>query len=170
MRINLLCACAKISIINLVRIKLIVSRVLNVVPTKFSTTKFSTGTRIHVHILNLEGLYGQFFYWVDHGFWPLPRPRILSWSSTLPPEWIMHLVEVRWSVVCGHFIRKFPSWSVVRVQFCPEIEHGLTTGCIDCIRCCIGAQLFSSIWIFNFEISIFQFFWPAWGGESCHAS
>jgi hypothetical protein len=41
--------------------------------------------------------------------------------------------RVRWSVVCGHFIRKCLLWSVVRSQFCPEIDHGLTTGCIGCI-------------------------------------
>jgi hypothetical protein len=44
----------------------------------------------------------------------------------------MHLLEVRWSVVSGHVIIKCLSWSVVRGQFCPEIDHGLTTGCIDC--------------------------------------
>ena len=37
-------------------------------------------------------------------------------------------------MVSGHFISKCLLWSVVRGQFCPEIDHGLTTGCIDCTR------------------------------------
>ena len=46
----------------------------------------------------------------------------------------MHFLEVRRSVFSGHFISKCLLWSVVRGQFCTEIDHGLTTGCIDCTR------------------------------------
>ena len=107
-----------------------------------AASEFGQGHSSHINS-NLTTRHFKFshvrslcFCWVDHGFWARTRTRtrIFSCSWTWSPYWIMHFLEVRRSVFSGHFISKCLLWSVVRGQFCTEIDHGLTTGCIDCTR------------------------------------